>query len=250
MKTLLQAVEQVESELQISRGQLSLKIGKSRNYLSESIRKGLKKEREDKLIQVLYELVDGEVGMLRKDNDNLNLLSNVLYSENMQLNEELDNLQATILEKNEHIKIQDGIINNVREKNNGLEKDLKHIERVHKQSCDLSDELLNESKKLKQKLTKKQESLDSLAESNAKLKSKISSLEKDLNEACGCANKTQSLLKESMRESLSKEKTIEALSRAGHATGDDLNKAKHKVIVLTGITIALATILAVTLWVR
>jgi chromosome segregation ATPase len=141
MKKLAQVVDQVSKELGLSKNQLSLKIGKSRNYLSEIIRNGVSVEKEQEIIGLLLELIDDEVKFLRKQVIDLEAekaqrhLELVHYENGCE--NTIDNLEATIAEKDEYINKQDGIINNVRDKNKNLEhqitilkKDLDYKEGV------------------------------------------------------------------------------------------------------------------------
>lgn len=65
MKTLNDIINAVQHETQLPRYKISLKIGKSKNYLSEVLRSGVSPKKEQEIINLLLNLVDDEMEMLR-----------------------------------------------------------------------------------------------------------------------------------------------------------------------------------------
>lgn len=66
MKSLEQVIHAVQYELDCSISELSRKLGKSRNYLSTTMSKGLSEEKEQALIEKLLSFIDDENAMLRR----------------------------------------------------------------------------------------------------------------------------------------------------------------------------------------
>ena len=144
MKSLQQVIHAVQYELDCSISELSRKLGKSRNYLSTTMKKGLSQEKEQELIEKLLNLVDDENAMLRnvikEKNDLLEIKQSVIAHQDSELEKYTamcDTQRLFIDGQDEEIKGLKERVNVLVDKNNAQQEsiralcsDIKHSEEL------------------------------------------------------------------------------------------------------------------------
>lgn len=237
MKTLNDVINAVQHETQLSRSQLSLKIGKSRNYLSEVLRSGVSHEKEQEIIALLLDLVDDEVAMLRRENASINRNNNELYSI-------VQDLEKDLATKNLFI---DGLDM----ENKGLLDNIGYLNREVKLLNDENEKIIKDSHKIKSKLQDVLCERDSeIARLNKEIDSNMESFIKAEHAQDKEITRLEHELQKSLDDSSSKEKTIQSMKEVMREIGIDADRNHKKNRFLTASIIGLVAIFSVYLWVK
>lgn len=235
MKSLEQVIHAVQYELDCSISELSRKLGKSRNYLSTTMSKGLSEEKEQALIEKLLSFIDDENAMLRRE-----------VSENYQL---LQGYRVKVKLKDSEIEKKNKTISDLEHRIVVLSRDVdKGWERAKSQNATIVK--LNNTIATKDLFIDGQdEELKGLRERVNILSDKNNAQQDSIRGLCSDIKHSEELVEIGSNQIDRQQKTINSLKEVSRELGLDSQSLSRKNRILTSALIGMGLLWAVSAWV-